>query len=592
MALAIAALAGHAPTAAQAASQTYECTGGQAPFTVPAGVTQLHVEAHGGQGQTRGGSLLGGYGGTVTATLPVTPGETVQVVPGCAGNQHHNFGWGVGGDHGLGHSADAEDGGFGGGGSAVVELDGTALVVAGGGGGDGGDGAGGGFAGQGGRGGNGGIDPQKGGQGCTSFGCGNGGSSGGGDGGCAACEGAGNHNGGAGTSSSAIDGGGGGGGGGYVGGGGGHGGSGFIAGDGGGGGGGGSSYVIATATDVSYGTATSGGDGMVMLSWSVGASDRPLPVALMPLEGKAASEARAINSWGRVAGFSSDGTPLATVWNRHGWPRALAPLEGDRASRAFAINDWGWVAGESSGASTSAVRWHRYGPPLRLAPPEGDRDSFARGINLRGEVAGYSARPDDADGNGTVLQAVRWSADGTPTVLPPLDGDHEAMALAINDRGLVVGHSFSAGDPVLDRAVVWNRRGEPMALASETDTEAAAVNRRGLIAGDSESGLEGATLWPLRGAPRSLDPLDADLEGQAFAVNRHGTAAGVSRSDGSSAVIWPQGGQPLALAPLAGHQESWAWGINDRDDVVGFSAGESGTTAVLWPAPRRRRHHR
>jgi uncharacterized membrane protein len=269
-------------------------------------------------------------------------------------------------------------------------------------------------------------------------------------------------------------------------------------------------------------------------------------------------------------------------------PRALPPLEGDSGSRAFALNRWGQVVGDSIAATTSAVRW-RLGQPLRLAPPDGAHESFARGINRRGEVAGWSSTRNDGDsGNGTMLQAVRWSADGTPTVLPPLDGDLEAMALAINDRGQVVGHSFSAGDPVLDRAVVWNRRGEPSALLPDAgvDSEAAAINLRGVVAGDSEDDVESAALWRANRDPDGLDALDGDLEGQAFAINRQGTAAGISRSEATTAVVWARGGRPAALAPLPGDPESWAWGINSRGDVVGFSSGEAGTRAVLWPASR------
>ncbi|MGD9891685.1 MAG: hypothetical protein AB7R89_05735 [Dehalococcoidia bacterium] len=259
-------------------SQTFTCTGvngGRQNFTVPAGVTQLHVEAHGGQGQGRSGALPGGDGGSVIATVPVTPGTVLDVWAGCSGDNNSGVGWGAGGTHGIAHAGDAQDGGFGGGGSGVVAPNLVQLVVAGGGGGGGGNSAGSGIAGQGGNGGNGGINPQPGGQGGVGpFGTGSGP-----DGGCAACLGMNNGNGASGDDSTSASGGGGGGGGGggYIGGGGGHGSNGFATFEGGGGGGGGLSYVTPSATNVSYGTDTSGGDGIVILAWASGGPGQTPP---------------------------------------------------------------------------------------------------------------------------------------------------------------------------------------------------------------------------------------------------------------------------------------------------------------------------
>jgi hypothetical protein len=54
---------------------TFAFTGGSEAFTVPAGVTQVVVDAFGAQG----GGASGGLGGRATATVPVTPGEVLQV---------------------------------------------------------------------------------------------------------------------------------------------------------------------------------------------------------------------------------------------------------------------------------------------------------------------------------------------------------------------------------------------------------------------------------------------------------------------------------------------------------------------------------
>ena len=70
---------------ARAATQTktFAYTGGEQSFTVPAGVHLLHVVAVGGSGAAGGNvGVPGGRGGSVTADLPVIPGEALYVVVG------------------------------------------------------------------------------------------------------------------------------------------------------------------------------------------------------------------------------------------------------------------------------------------------------------------------------------------------------------------------------------------------------------------------------------------------------------------------------------------------------------------------------
>lgn len=248
-------------------------TQGSDTFVVPAGITSVTVKlwgggGGGGAGGTAAAGGAGGGGGYVTATLSVTPGETLNVYVGGAG---------------LGGSQSTAGGGGGGGSFSSVYRGGTALAIAGGGAGGGGGlnnggrsggdgGAGGGTTGVAGSGGSGSGGSNSGGSGGTSSAGGAGGSGGnnagsagssltGGDGADArTSEGAdgsgaagglsGGGNGGAIISTSRA--GGGGGGAGYFGGGGG---SGSTNNRGGAGGGGGSSYTVGGATGV---TNTSG----------------------------------------------------------------------------------------------------------------------------------------------------------------------------------------------------------------------------------------------------------------------------------------------------------------------------------------------
>jgi hypothetical protein len=246
-------------------SQTFNATGAQQNFLVPAGVTSVTVQAHGARGG-KGSSLnvTPGNGGSVTATIAVTPGETLAVFVGGTGGDGHANSPGAGGFNGGGTGPVVLNTGGGGGGASDVRQGGSGLanrvVVAGGG---GGSGTGGGVAG--GTGGAGGGT--TGGSGATVF------DTGGGTGGTAAAGGSGGHGGGGGTAgTSGASGTGGGGGVGVSGG---SGGGGYFGGGGGGasnafpssGGGGGSSFAAPGATGVTHAQGDQTGAGQVVIIW-------------------------------------------------------------------------------------------------------------------------------------------------------------------------------------------------------------------------------------------------------------------------------------------------------------------------------------
>lgn len=268
-ALAVAGLmvVGTSPVGATPSSQTFS-TPGSSTFTVPSGVTTLAIVAQGGAGAggtINGWTSVGGQGGRQTATIPVTPGEILNIEVGGAAVAD------VGGYNGGGSAEPGLIAG-GGGGASDVRQGGASLanrvVVAGGGGGGGRSGPGS----QGGTGGDGGgtngsdafpdsvgpffgIPGGGGGAGTTSAGgaagatnsyLGNPGTFGVGGAGPAGCE---------------V---GGAGGGGYYGGGSGS--SGCWA--GGGAGGGGSNYAAPSATAVLSENGVSPSDGSVVLTWT------------------------------------------------------------------------------------------------------------------------------------------------------------------------------------------------------------------------------------------------------------------------------------------------------------------------------------
>jgi hypothetical protein len=268
-------------TTGQIGAQVFLCTGQPASFQVPGGVAQINIEAHGGRGGTADGngdwsSGAGGFAGMVTAPAPVTPGQTITVTTGCAGDAPNwGFGNGSGGAGGDAPSPFAKDA-HNGGGASMVAAGGTILVVAGG----GGAGGGAGLNGDGGDGGDGGVNPQGGHNGDSILG-------GAGSGGCASCASGGNNGADGGNADfSTAGGGGGGGGGGFPGGGGGD--NGHEGGGGGGGGGGGQSWALSSFA--TYATSPRTGDGIVILTWM--ASPPPLVTSVTPSSGPAAGGTR------------------------------------------------------------------------------------------------------------------------------------------------------------------------------------------------------------------------------------------------------------------------------------------------------------
>jgi hypothetical protein len=114
-------------------TQSFSYTGANQTFTVPAGVTSLSVTLSGAGGGNGGGSeqatAFGGFGGLVSGILSVTPGQSLIVMVGQAGDRQVTTATYGGGGGSWG-------GGQGGGRSAIRNSANTVdLVTAGGGGG-------------------------------------------------------------------------------------------------------------------------------------------------------------------------------------------------------------------------------------------------------------------------------------------------------------------------------------------------------------------------------------------------------------------------------------------------------------------------
>ena len=156
--------------------------------------------------------------------------------------------------------------------------------------------------------------------------------------------------------------------------------------------------------------------------------------------------AHAIDDRGQVVGFVyRTGSPhdRAVKWTSTGEPRLLRRLDELRDSEAYAIAADGVVAGESDDPRLVATLWSP--GPHRLRRVEGATSTAAFGLNDGRQAAGFATLAGKA-------VALRWDASGRPHPLPPLAGDGQAQAFAINGSGVIAGVSIGSGR---SRGILW-----------------------------------------------------------------------------------------------------------------------------------------
>jgi probable HAF family extracellular repeat protein len=198
----------------------------------------------------------------------------------------------------------------------------------------------------------------------------------------------------------------------------------------------------------------------------------------LPMLGGKNGAVSQINNRGEAAGVAENSTHdpscqspqvldfEAVIWGPgRGQIRELRPLPGDSVAVALWINDNGQVVGTSGSCATTvvsgiiegprAVLWERDGSVHDLGNLGGTVNTAlpavgnsARGINNRGQVVGGSALP----GNATA-HAFLWTSEKGMRDLGTLPGDFNSGALAINDRGEVVGVSNDTSGGA--RAFLW-----------------------------------------------------------------------------------------------------------------------------------------
>ncbi len=196
-------------------------------------------------------------------------------------------------------------------------------------------------------------------------------------------------------------------------------------------------------------------------------------------------------------------------------------------------------------------------------PPTGVPGCEANGINRNGDVVGDIGEP------GMVPTQTAWiHLFGQSTFIALNGGGSSAIALAINDKGVIVGcQTINSG--ICSRIVLWpSPTATPEVLFRGTPRS---INKDGIIVGSDSVTLH-AFVYRNSGLA-DLGTLPGDTVSVANAINDAGEIGGWS-SNGSvqRAVMW-QNGQIIDLNSVLPSNSGWtlisATGINNRGDIVG-----------------------
>jgi probable HAF family extracellular repeat protein len=230
---------------------------------------------------------------------------------------------------------------------------------------------------------------------------------------------------------------------------------------------------------------------------------------------------------------------------------------------------------------------------MTALPTLGGNNGYAAGMNNRGQAVGW-AEDTTYDPTCVAPQVLQFEAviygpeRGRIQQLPPLRGDVDGAATAINDKGDVVGISGicdkAVGRFTAAHAVLW-KNGKAIDLGNLGGiawNTPAAINNQGTIAGFSDlpgdnNGVPNfhAFVWSKDTGIRDLGTLPGDVYSLAFGINDRGQVVGQSYSANfatSRAFIW-QGGVMTDLNTLIPSNSPlsllYANDINDRGEITG-----------------------
>ena len=351
--------------------------------------------------------------------------------------------------------------------------------------------------------------------------------------------------------------------------------------------------------------------------------------------------ASVLNSSGTVAGFAdtslSDPFAPFCFWDcavahafrarSDGGLTDLGTLSGGGSSSgALAISANGLIAGLSENGETDplyvglpvvhAVLWQQGQINDLGTLPGGGYQSAANSVNSGGQVVGAALNtiPDPNSMQSSTFwlwggiappylyqtRAFLWDKQNGMQDLGTLPGGTDAQAVLINERGQVVGYSYTSSSPspsclagfLTTGSFIWDRKNGMVDLGSlgGSCTLVSDLNNQGQVIGTSN--LTGdqsvhAFFWD----HGSMQDLGGSLGGNftgAFVINDMGQAVGFAYLPGNAtfhATLWRHAGEMTDLGVVDNDQCSYATGINAEGQVVGGSISDcnsDNTRAFLW----------
>jgi probable HAF family extracellular repeat protein len=243
-----------------------------------------------------------------------------------------------------------------------------------------------------------------------------------------------------------------------------------------------------------------------------------------------------------------------------------------QASRAFLVlKSLRWICAICF--TTAALAQDRY--QITRIPVGQGANSAALGINNKGEVVGYSFTGED------YRAFLYTSSDQSLTDLGSFGGKINA-ACAINDTGQVTGYSQDGNGSLL--AFIYSRK-QPMAslgtLQGASNSEAFGINNSGAVVGDGQSGNQNhRPILFSKGLVQDLDlgrSNEPDALETAYAINDAGQIVGRHSTGSNTFHAFEFGNGNTTDFGTLGGANGEALGINKDGLVVGDSDTANGT---------------
>jgi probable HAF family extracellular repeat protein len=216
-------------------------------------------------------------------------------------------------------------------------------------------------------------------------------------------------------------------------------------------------------------------------------------------------------------------------------------------------------------------------------------NGWAVGINEAGLVGG-NARVKVCDSRPVCIDRVHafsWTADGGVVMIGAFDPYDFSFFRGVNERGQIVGSTFSETVPGTGRAFLWSATDGLRDITHQLTSASAISNREQVVGAVGYRLLGGgwqthAMSWTETGGLLDLGALPGSFDSYATAVNDGGQVVGNSENTLNHAFMWTPSDGMIDLGTLGGCC-SQAAAINASGQVVGTASyGTSRAKGYVW----------